>query len=208
MKKPLDSYQEKLFNLIKDSPEDIEWLTLQQIDNEYLHIGYTQWVINKFKQLEAKWYIKKDENGIYRAMKDMMEDIFYFPVLGFAQCWNKENLSLDTINSSERLAFPTSELPVINKEDLWKFFFTRAKWESMIPDIKDGDLVLVKMQTESNPSDMTLVIHNSLPKIKHIIQSGKTFALVSLNKEVPDLEIANEDNLEIVGVVKKVISSH
>lgn len=208
MKKQLDSYQKKLLKLIQDSPDEIAGLTLQQIDDEYLHIGYTQWVINKLKQLEAKGFIKKDENSIYRAIKDSINDIFYFPILGFAQCGNKDNFDLDSISSTERLGFPTSELPVMSNEDLEKFFFTRAKWNSMVPDIKDGDLVLVKLQPDSNPSDMTLIIHNGSPKIKHITQSGKTFALVSLNKEVPDLEIAYGDDLKIIWVVKKVISSH
>lgn len=207
MAKILDEYQKKLFDLIKRSSDELEGMTLQEVW-EQIWINYPQWVVNKLKQLENKWYIRKDDNGIYRALRDIVEEIFYFPVIWFAQCGNLAQTSLSDFQSVETMAFPTKELPISSNEDLWWFFFTRAKWSSMLPDIKSWDLVLVKQQPVSNSTDKTLLIHNGVPKIKYYTQNGDTAVLVSLNKDVEDMEIINTDEVEIVGVVKKIISSH
>lgn len=85
MSKPLDIQQKKLFELLKANRRITETLTLKEI-GEQIGIDYAQGVINKLRQLENRGYIRKDEKGIYQVLKDPIEDIFYFPLIGFAHC--------------------------------------------------------------------------------------------------------------------------
>lgn len=85
MTKPLDPQQKKLFELLKSDRHITETLTLKEI-GERIGVDYAQGVLNKLRQLENKGYIRKDEQGIYKVLKDPVEDIFYFPLIGFAQC--------------------------------------------------------------------------------------------------------------------------
>lgn len=206
MSKPLDIYQKRLFDLLKSDPTVTKETTLKEI-GEYIGIGYTQGVINKLKQLENKGFIRKDENGIYRVLQNPVEDVYYFPLIGFAQCGNLRQLSLDDIVAQDRIALSTKTLPIGSKEELKKFFFTKAKGNSMEPDIHEGDLVLIKAQKEASASDKALLVHNDAPKIKYIRQKNGQYALFSLNKDIDDFELSPKDEVEVVGVVKLVISN-
>ena len=85
MSKPLDTPQKKLFELLKENGHITETLTLKEI-GERIGVDYAQGVLNKLRQLANKGYIRKDEQGIYQVLKDPVEDVFYFPLIGFAQC--------------------------------------------------------------------------------------------------------------------------
>lgn len=206
MAKPLDPQQKKLFDLLKSDNSLMEALTLKEI-GERIGIDYAQGVLNKLRQLENKGYIRKDEQGIYQVLKDPVEDIFYFPLVGFAQCWNLAHASLDEISEQERIPFPTKTLPISSREDLGNFFFTRAKGNSMEPAIYEDDLVLIKYQKEATESDKTLLVHNGTPKIKYLRKKDQQFALFSLNKDIDDFELSLKDDVDIVGVVKLVVSA-
>lgn len=206
MTKPLDPQQKKLFELLKSDGHITETLTLKEI-GERIGIDYAQGVINKLRQLENKGYIRKDEQGIYKVLKNPVEDIFYFPLIGFAQCGNLRETTLDDISEQERIPFPTKTLPIGSKEDLGKFFFTRAKWDSMEPAIYENDLVLIKYQKETTASDKTLLIHNGTPKIKYLKATDGQYALFSLNKHTDTFELTPKDEVDIVGVVKLVVSA-
>lgn len=208
MSKPLDTSQKKLLDLLKNSGEIVASLTLREI-GERIGIDYAQWVINKLRQLENKGFIRKDEQGVYQVLKDPVEDVFRFPLIGFAQCWNLAETLLDDITEQERIPFPTKTLPMGSKEDLSKFFFTRAKWNSMEPAIYDWDLVLIRIQTSPTESDKVLLVHNGTPKIKYIKSKGSWwYGLVSLNKNIDTLEVVPKDELSVVGVVRLVVSRH
>lgn len=126
MSKPLDIQQKKLFELLKANRHITETLTLKEI-GERIGVDYAQGVLNKLRQLENKGYIRKDEQGVYKVLKDPVEDVFYFPLIGFAQCGNLAETSLEDISEQDKIPFPTKTLPIGSKEDLGKFFFTRAK---------------------------------------------------------------------------------
>gem|GEM_PF-4321512 len=64
------------------------------------------------------------------------------------------------INYLDTFPFPTKELNISSNEDIKNYFFTRAKGESMLPVIKENDIVLIKIQNDISPADNTLVIHN------------------------------------------------
>lgn len=208
MARLLDEPQRKLLDLLKSDGSISDSLTLREIW-ERIGMGYAQGVINKFRQLENKGYIRKDERGVYQVLKDPVENLFHFPLVGFAQCWNLAQMTLDDVSEQEVIPFPTKTLPINSKEELGRFFFTRAKWDSMEPDIRDWDLVLIRCQTDTAESNKTLLVHNGTPKIKYI-KSGMNgqYGLVSLNKNIDTLEIIPKDEIAIIGTVKLVISSH
>jgi phage repressor protein C with HTH and peptisase S24 domain len=113
------------------------------------------------------------------------------------------------VTEQERIPFPTKTLPIGSKEDLGRFFFTKAKGNSMEPDIHDWDLVLVRHQADPTESDKVLLVHNGTPKIKYIKSKWDWgYELVSLNKNIDTLEVVPKDELSVVGVVKLVVSSH
>lgn len=206
MAKPLDPQQKKLFELLKSDGHITETLTLKEI-GERIGVDYAQGVLNKLRQLENKGYIRKDEKGIYQVLKDPVEDIFYFPLIGFTQCWNLAKTSLEDISEQDKIPFPTKTLPIGSKEDLGRFFFTRAKGNSMEPAIYEDDLVLIKYQKEATESDKTLLIHNGTPKIKYLKEKNWQYVLFSLNKSIDDFQLSSKEEVEIIGVIKLVISN-
>lgn len=206
MSKPLDIQQKKLFELLKANRHITETLTLKEI-GERIGVDYAQGVLNKLRQLENKGYIRKDEQGVYKVLKDPVEDVFYFPLIGFAQCGNLAETSLEDISEQDKIPFPTKTLPIGSKEDLGKFFFTRAKWNSMEPAIYEDDLVLIKYQKEATASDKALLIHNGTPKIKYLKATDGQYALFSLNKHTDTFELSPKDEVDIIGVVKLVVSA-
>lgn len=206
MPKPLDSQQKKLLELIKSDADIFHSFTLREI-GEKIGVGYAQWVLNKLKQLENRGYIRKDENGAYRVLMDPVEGVHFFPFIGFAQCGNFKGATLDEIEAQEKIPFPTKTLPLGSKSDLGKFFFTKAKGNSMEPDVKDGDLLLVKHQKEATEKDKTLLLHNGTPKIKYLKRKDEKYVLFSLNRDIDDFELSERDEIEIVGVVKLIISN-
>lgn len=129
-------------------------------------------------------------------------------MLGFAQCGNLRQLTLDDIAVHDRIALSTKTLPIRENEDLQRFFFTRARGNSMEPDIHDGDLVLIRQQYESTPSDKTLLVHDGEPKIKYIKEHSGQYTLFSLNKSIDEVEISDKNDVDVLGVVKMVMSAH
>ena len=207
MSKPLDTQQKKLLELLKSDAEIFNTLTLREI-GEKIGTGYAQGVLNKLKQLENKGYIRKDESGTYQVLKDPVDGIHFFPFIGFAQCGNFKGASLNEIEVQEKIPFPTKTLSLGSKADLGKFFFTKAKWSSMAPDIYEGDLLLVKVQKKALPNDKVLLLHNGMPKIKYLKQKDGQYILFSLNRNIDDFELSDSVGIEIIGVVKLVISHH
>ena len=206
MPRPLDKYQKSLLRLLWTREDILETLTLREI-GEQIGIGYPQGVVNKLKQLENKGHVRKDENGTYRVLKDPVEDVWYFPLIGFAQCGNLAQMTLDDIQATDKIALSTKTLSLSSKEDLTKFFFTKAKGNSMEPEIHEGDLILIKQQSEATESDKALLIHNGSPKIKYLRQKNGQYALFSLNEEVDSYKLSpTVDNVQVVGIVKMVIS--
>ena len=202
----LDKSQEKLLELIRS------W-TFSQMDTEdiqnFIWVEYYQAINNKIKQLENKWYIRRDDWGEYIALKGTISDVYYFPVIGFAQCGNIWD-SIDEVRNSDTYAFSTKDLHIESSEELKKYFFICLRWESMLPTIDDNDLLLVRLQNwDCTYSDNTLVIHNWNPKIKKVCHnSDGTYTLFSLNPNFPSMNIDwNNDELVVVWVVKKIIKS-
>lgn len=77
----------------------------------------------------------------------------------------------------------------------------------MEPAIYEDDLVLIKYQKEATESDKTLLVHNGTPKIKYLKATDGQYTLFSLNKHTDTLELSPKDEVDIIGVVKLVVSA-
>lgn len=77
----------------------------------------------------------------------------------------------------------------------------------MEPAIYEDDLVLIKYQKEATASDKALLIHNGTPKIKYLKATDGQYALFSLNKHTDTFELSPKDEVDIIGVVKLVVSA-
>ena len=73
--------------------------------------------------------------------------------------------------------------------------------------IHDGDLVLVREQTDVDSGQIAVVVHEEMPKIKKILKNGNHYVLVSLNPDFNDQEVVAGDdpNFRICGLVKGVL---
>jgi phage repressor protein C with HTH and peptisase S24 domain len=121
------------------------------------------------------------------------------PFFGFAQCGNA--------GKSILAEYPRKKLEVdknlIVQSEKDSYFITRAKGDSMEPFIHSGDFLLIKVQSGFNPEDKVMVVHNGLPKIKKVLQDGDKLVLRSFNPAFGDFVVDENDEAEIVGVVKK-----
>lgn len=164
-----------------------------------------QTIINKILQLEEMWYIRKDYvNEKYEILEDPVLDIVNIPVYWTAQCWNSINYNI-TENPIEYIPYSTKLLWITNIND---YFFIRAKWKSMEPEIQQGDILLIKKQQTYNVNDKVLVIHNETVKVKKIITTGWKNYLVSINLNHSNLELVPDENIQIIGIVKKIVKNY
>ena len=85
------------------------------------------------------------------------------------------------------------------------FFALRARGNSMIgANIEDGDIVLVRKQDTAEIGEIIVALINDEATLKRYFVDGKK-KKVRLHPENPDLADMYFDQIEIQGVVKKVI---
>lgn len=195
--KPLDGRQRDILDFLYDNQEYS--MTLADIW-EAVGIDHPQKVLDKIDQLIRMGYIAKSPFGGYQVLRRFEEtDQLTIPFFGFAQCWNA--------GKSILAEYPRKKLEVDKKlivqSEKDSYFITRAKGESMEPFIHSGDFLLIKVQNWFNPEDKVMVVHNGLPKIKKVLQDGGKLILRSFNPEFGDFVVDEDDEAEIVGVVKE-----
>ena len=191
--------QKQLLDLLNS--QSIENLTLTEI-GQRIGIEQRQLVSHHLKQLERKGYIKKEQNtNTYIPLTNPLTANIVLPIYGMAQCGHQ-----DRINNNynvEKVELPTKILNIKSVEGL---FLVRAEGLSMSPEIKEGDLVLVKKQEEKDIENQTcLVIDDGTAKIKKVLNTVNEHVLISTNPNFSP-KIAGED-FRILGVVKNVIGN-
>ena len=198
MKKILDDMQEKILNFINKHQDSDENITLQYIWDE-VWLDHPQKVSNKIEQLEKKWFISKLANWTYRVIKNIANDIYYIPIFWFAQCGIKWP---EIVNEypKEYLPYPANKLK--SKSD--QLIAVKAKGKSMEPKIESWDTVIVKIQNWFDDSNIVLLSHNNEAKIKRIKEKDGKYVLNSLNNNFDDLEIVNENEINIIGIVTQI----
>lgn len=169
-----------------------------------------QIVSHHIKQLEKRGLLREDGKGTYVVLDTPVSSVAYINLYSCtAECGPNGFLGDDTI--IDRVPLPTKTFGITNPND---FFLIKARGDSMEPMIKEGDLVLAKVQ-EQMPENGTVsvVVHRDMPKIKLISREdigGKTmYCLESINSDKhPRVFVEDEDeNLRIVGVVKSIIKN-
>lgn len=199
MKEILDNLQEKILNFLDYHKSSEESITLRNIADA-IWLDHPQKVANKLEQLEKKGFIKKQSNGFYQVIKRYTNDTIYLPLFGFAQCGIKWPEIVDEYPKSY-LPFPTSMIKN-SSEDL---IAVKAKWKSMEPIIKSWDVLIIQIQSWFDSSDKVLLSHNNEAKVKQIKKKNNHYYLHSLNNNFEDMEIAEENEIHVIWVVKKVI---
>jgi len=167
---------------------------------EAVGIDHPQKVLDKIDQLIRRGYIAKTPFGGYQVLRKFEEsDQLSLPFFGFAQCGHAGSAIL--------AEYPRKKLEVdkdlINEVEKDSYFITRAKGDSMEPFIHSGDFLLIKVQSGFNPEDQVMVVHNGLPKIKKVLSDGDRLVLRSFNPAFGDFVVDEDDEAEIVGIVKK-----
>lgn len=211
MKTNIDIQQRNLLGLLKSG--EFYNMKLGDVANS-IWASYSQGVINKLKQLESKWLIRfsgtygKYDRKKYEVLDSPVSDVVYLPLLWFAQCGSLwAEVDIDEI-TSDKLAFPTKELPIRNLSDLARYIFVRTKGKSMEPKIYEWDLLLIRLQQDFSEWEMVCIIHENRPKIKIYKPIGTQRFLMSINKEdTTDQELIPTDEIRMVWVVKKIIST-
>lgn len=77
----------------------------------------------------------------------------------------------------------------------------------MNPEVQDGDLLLIHRQKNYLPQDKVLLVHKGKLKVKMILRTDDALFLISSNGEHERVQVFEEDNLDIIGIVKKIISN-
>ena len=81
----------------------------------------------------------------------------------------------------------------------------RAWGDSMEPEIRSGDLLLVDYEKEAHSKDIVCVLLNRESMIKQLVRRGRGVYLRSFNEEYKEHRITPEDELKIQGVVIRVV---
>lgn len=89
-------------------------------------------------------------------------------------------------------------------------FYLKVKGDSMEPKISEGDLALVKKQSDVESGDLAIVlVNNEEGVIKKVIKKPTSIELHSFNPYYPTRVFAYEEmnSIKIIGKVLKIISS-
>lgn len=154
------------------------------------------------KNLVKQEFLRKEGRKLILTEKSA-EDITRLPYYGLAQCGYNDILTED--NVVNYIPMPTEFLP-LKTNDL---FLIKAKGDSMLPAIAEGELLLFKKKTDTdfNQNDILLCFHNEglkLKRIKYIAdENGQRLPfLVSDNKAYYE-PIPVDENTRIVGKLIK-----
>jgi len=195
-KEELHPKQKAILEVLKKGKEG---LSLRDIAKE-IGVSSPNTVLHHIGQLEKKGYLRRNpaNPANYTILRDPIKDITYVNLYGMAQCGSEGLLAEERV--IDRIPLSTKTFGVSDQ-----VFLVKARGSSMEPYIFGNDLVLVASQPEVEPGEIGMVIHNSEPKIKKIIQLGRKYILESLNPKYSLEIIQPNDDFRIVGKVKNVI---
>ena len=195
----LHSIQKKLLEMLSKNIEDP--LTIREIQDQ-LDISSTSVVAHHLTQLEKKGYLKKNPYNPkdYQILKQQDAEIAYLNLYRMATCGpNGSVLDGDPIDkipiSTRLLSFSSS-----------KAFMVKAKGDSMLPKINNGDLVIAQKASDADDGEIIVCVNDGKALIKKFKKEGKNRILISLNNEFSPF-LASLDDFRIEGVVKGVITN-
>lgn len=195
----LHKVQEKLLQILKKTVTDP--LTIRELQKE-LDISSPSVVHHHIQQLEKKGYLRRNpiNSKDYQILTDSPDKkITYLNLYGLATCGPKGSIlddhPIDRIPiSSKILGFSSAEA-----------FMVKAKGNSMMPKINDGDLVIAQKAKNAANGTVVVCVNNGEALIKKI-QKNKNIILVSANSSYEPFVAA--DDFRIEGIVKGVYTYH
>lgn len=190
--------QQKLLDLLAKHVD--EPLTIRELQ-ESIDASSTSVVVHHIVQLERKGYLKRDPNNPrdYIVLDGPEKQVAYLNMYGLAQCGPKgsvlDGTPVDKIPISTRLlTFPSSE-----------GFLIKAKGDSMIPKINEGDVVIAQKSVSADNGNMVVCVNNGEALIKRIQKERNNIILSSLNPRYDPFIAAKDFRIE--GIVKGVVSN-
>lgn len=196
--KELHPTQEKLLKLLKQNIADP--LTIRALQDE-LGISSPSVVFHHLQQLERKGYLRRNPANPkdYQILADTPDKkITYLNLYGLASCGKKGSvLNGDPIDripiSSQILGFPSSDA-----------FMVKAKGNSMLPKIHEGDLVIAKKSKNATNGNIVVCVNNGEALIKKVHKENGNTILTSLNQSFSP--ILASDDFRIEGIVRGIVS--
>ncbi len=196
--KKLHTVQQELIDLLKENIDDP--LTIRELQDR-LGVSSTSLVHHHISQLEKKGYLRRNPLNPkdYQILSDSPEKaVTYLNLYAVAQCGPKGSIfdgdPIDRIPlSSKMLGFPSEEA-----------FLVRAKGESMMPKIKEKDIVIGRKAQFAHNGSIIICVNSGEVLIKKIQKEKDAILLISLNPEFRPF-IASQD-FKVEGVVKGVYS--
>jgi repressor LexA len=194
----LHSTQQSLLELLDANIDDP--LTIRELQ-EQLNLSTPSLVAHHIQQLEKKGYLKRSPSNPqdYQLLKQPEKQLVHLNLYGIAQCGPEgsilEGNIVDRIPiSTKLLSFPAEEA-----------FLVKAKGESMMPLINEGDLVIVRRSSTADDGKVVVCVNDGKTLIKKFHKDNASVVLESANSGFPPF-IAKDD-FRIEGEVKGVISA-
>jgi len=194
----LHPLQVKLLNILSKTIE--EPLTIRGLQDA-ISASSTSVVARHIAQLEKKGYIKKNPYNPrdYQILKTPDTEVAHINLYGLATCGpNGCILDGDPI---DRITISSRIIPFASQYA----FMVKARGDSMLPKISNGDYVIAKKTETAEDGEIVICINDGKALIKKMKKSGNNKILVSLNSEYEPF-IASKD-FRIEGIVKGVITN-
>lgn len=87
-------------------------------------------------------------------------------------------------------------------------FYARVRGRSMNSDFQEGDLLVIDRSLEWSNNRIALCIVDGEFTLKRLRKEGKRFFLVPSNSEFPVIEVNNDNEVRLWGVVTYSIREH
>jgi repressor LexA len=152
-------------------------------------------------QLKEKGYLKNNPTNTkkYIVLETPDESLVYLNKYGLVQC-GADGFMLDG-NVLDRIPIQ-SKLLRFSTADA---FIVEARGDSMEPKIKAGDIIIAKKQIAADPGDIVVCVYNEKAIVKKYMLFHDHAELQSLNKKHKTIEVYDNEELRIQGVVKNIL---
>jgi repressor LexA len=190
--------QIKLLELLRNNIDNP--LTMKDLSEE-ADITSPGVLYHHIRQLEKKGYLKRNpENSKdYNILDTPEKQIVYINKYGTAQCGPDGSLLsgkvVDRIPIASGLIRFSSSLA----------FIVEAKGNSMEPKISSRDIVIAKIQNYAESGDLIVCVYDSKVLIKQFLKIDHRIVLNSFNSNTKLIEVHEEHDFRIEGIVKNII---
>ena len=196
--KKLHPLQDQLLEILQKHRDDP--LTIRELQQE-LGMSSPSVVYHHIQQLEKKGYLRRNPGNPrdYQVLSASPEkQVTYVNLYGLAQCGPHGSIldgnPVDRIPFSSRMfGFPAREA-----------FMVKARGDSMVPKISDGDYVLARCGQNAENGDIVVCVNEGEALIKKFKRQTSSIILISLNSDYEPFLAAEDFRIE--GVVKGVYS--